>query len=152
MPNTPQSLQSVPYRRSLAHIKHLGDFGQTYYGRLATKNGFDGALLVGPDGVIAEGSITNIGFAEGDTVVWPDAPALHGISMQVLERELTKAGMPWLRRTVQIADLASFDGVFISNSRGVAPVCRIDGSILPVDGELVAAVMRLFDAAPWEPI
>ena len=152
MPSTPQSLRSARYQRPLAHIKHLGDFGQTYYGRLATKNGFDGALLVSPDGAIAEGSITNIGFAAGDAIAWPDAPALHGISMQVLERELTKASIPWGYRTVNIDDIGSFDGVFISNARGVAPVGRIDGTILPLGGELVATVMRLFDAAPWDPI
>jgi branched-subunit amino acid aminotransferase/4-amino-4-deoxychorismate lyase len=152
MPSTPQSLQSVPYQRSLAHIKHLGDFGQTYYGRLVAKNGFDGALLVGPDGAVAEGAITNIGFAAGNTIVWPDAPALHGISMQVLERELTKASIPWRHRPVNITDVGSFDGVFISNARGVAPVGRIDETILPLDGELVATVMHLFDAAPWDPI
>jgi branched-subunit amino acid aminotransferase/4-amino-4-deoxychorismate lyase len=152
MPSIPQSLQSARYQRPLAHIKHLGDFGQTYYGRLATENGFDGALLVGPDGAVAEGSITNIGFADGNTIVWPDAPALHGISMQVLERELTKASIPWVHRTVNVADVGSFDGVFISNARGVAPVGRIDGTILPLGGELVATVMRLFDAAAWDPI
>jgi branched-subunit amino acid aminotransferase/4-amino-4-deoxychorismate lyase len=152
IPSTPQSLQSVPYQRSLAHIKHIGDFGQAYFGRLATKNGFDGALLVGPDGVVAEGSITNIGFAEADTIVWPDAPALHGISMQVLQRELSQASIPWGHRSVNVADIGSFDGAFITNSRGIAPVGRIDETILPTDAELVSTVMRMFAAAPWDPI
>ncbi len=152
MPSTPQRLQSVPYHRPLAHIKHLGDFGQTFYGRLATKNGFDGALLVAPDGIIAEGSTTNIGFAEGDTVVWPDAPTLHGISMQVLERELTKASIPWRHRSVNVTDVGSFDGAFVTNARGIAPVGRIDETILPTDAELVTTVIRVFAAAPWDPI
>ncbi len=152
MPSTPRSLQTAPYQRPLAHIKHVGGFGQAYYVRLAKEHGFDEALLVGPDGVVAEGSITNIGFAEGDTVVWPEAPALHGISMQVLERELSKAGIPWRRRSVHVADIGSFDGAFITNSRGIVPVDRIDDTILPTDGELVSTVMRVFDAAPWDPV
>ncbi len=152
MPSTPQSLQSVPYQRSLAHIKHIGDFGQAYFGRLATKNGFDGALLVGPDGVVAEGSITNIGFAERDKIVWPDAPALHGISMQVLKRELTKASIPWGHRSVNLADLGAFDGAFVTNSRGIAPVGRVDEIILSANAELVSTIVRLFDAAAWDPI
>ncbi len=152
MPSAPQSLRTVSYQRELAHIKHVGGFGQAYYGRLARQNGFDEALFVGADGVVAEGSITNIGFAEGDTVVWPDAPALHGISMQVLERELSKAGMPWRRATVRVADVGSFDGAFITNSRGIAPVGRIDDTILRTDGELVSAVVAMFDGAPWDPI
>jgi branched-subunit amino acid aminotransferase/4-amino-4-deoxychorismate lyase len=152
MPSTPQSLQSAPYQRPLAHIKHLGDFGQTYNGRLAAKNGFDGALLVGPNGEVAEGSITNIGFADGDTIVWPAAPALHGISMQVLKRELTKASIPWCHRSVNLADITSFDGAFVTNSRGIAPVGRIDETNLPTDAEFVSTVMALFAAAPWDPI
>jgi Branched-chain amino acid aminotransferase/4-amino-4-deoxychorismate lyase len=152
MPRTPQSLQTVPHQRPLAHIKHVGGFGQAYYGRLAREAGFDEALLVGTDDVVAEGSITYVAFADGDTVVWPDAPSLHGISMQVLERELSMAGTPWRRGTVRVADIESFDGAFISNSRGIAPVGRIDETVVPTDGELVSTVIRLFDAAPWDPI
>ena len=45
------SVQQVAYQRSLAHLKHTGDFGQSYYGRLAERNGFGEALLTGPDGL-----------------------------------------------------------------------------------------------------
>lgn len=152
MPRTPHSLQTVTYQRSLAHIKHLGGFGQAYYGRLAKEDGFDEALFVAPSGVISEGSITNIGFVEGDTVVWPDAPALRGISMQVLERELSKTGIAWRRRTVGVGDVDSFGGAFITNSRGIAPVGRIDATILPTDGERWSTIVGVFDAAPWDPI
>jgi branched-subunit amino acid aminotransferase/4-amino-4-deoxychorismate lyase len=152
MPSTPRSLQSVPYQRPLAHIKHVGGFGQTYYGRLAAQNGFDEALLVGADGVVAEGSITNVGFVEGDVVVWPDAPALRGISMQVLERELDKAGIRWALRPVRLGDIGSFDGAFITNSRGIAPVGRVDDIIVPTDAPFVSSLVQMFGAAPWDPI
>src|SRR6266536_3775732 len=62
MPSAPWKLMSAPYQRSLAHIKHTCDFGQRYYQRLAHDAGFDEALLTGPDAIISEGSITNIGF------------------------------------------------------------------------------------------
>jgi branched-subunit amino acid aminotransferase/4-amino-4-deoxychorismate lyase len=54
---TPQRLQSVVFRRPLAHIKHMGTFAQIYYGRRAEHRGFDEALFVGSDGAIYEGSI-----------------------------------------------------------------------------------------------
>ena len=152
MPSTPQSLQTAAYQRPLAHIKHVGGFGQAYHGRRAKESGFDEALLVGPGGLVAEGSITNIGFAKDDAVVWPDAPALHGISMQVLERELSNAGVPWRRAMVRVADLGSFDGAFVTNSRGIAPVGRIDETIVPTDSKLVSSVVQMFDAAPWDQI
>ncbi|MEC4019358.1 aminotransferase class IV family protein [Streptomyces sp. H27-D2] len=152
MPDGPWSLRTVEYQRPVAHIKHVGGFGQVYYGRVAKREGFDEALLVRPDGVIAEGAITNIAFIEGGTVVWPDAPALRGITMQVLERELDRAGLPWRRRTVRVAELASFDGAFVTNSRGIAPVGRIDDQILPADVELVGTVTRILASAAWEAI
>ncbi len=152
MPRTPRSLQSVMYQRPLAHVKHIGGFAQAYYGRLAAEAGFDEALFVGPEGDVAEGSITNIGFIEGDAVVWPDAPALHGVSMQVLERELPRAGIAWSRRTVHVADVGSFDGAFLTNARGIAPVGGIDDTAIPLNSELSATVIETFDAAPWDPI
>ena len=72
------------YQRPDAHIKHLAT-GQAFYSRLARRNGFDDALLTAADGIVSESSIANIGFFDGSGVVWPDAPILHGITMQLLE-------------------------------------------------------------------
>ena len=63
---------------------------------------------------------------DGDTIVWPDAPALLGISMQVLERELRRP------RPVgaSIGERRRHRGRSMepssSNARGIAPVGRID--------------------------
>ncbi len=152
MPDGPLGLLTADYQRPVAHIKHLGGFGQAYHQRRAVARGFDEALLTGPGGVVAEGATCNIGFLEGDRVVWPDAPALDGIGMLVLRRELTAAGVPWLRRTVRIADLASFDGAVVVNSRGIAQVSRIDDVVPPVDTALAARVLDLFARAPQDAI
>jgi hypothetical protein len=45
MPSTPRRLQSVSFQRPLAHIKHIGGFGQAYYGRLALRPGSTGVVL-----------------------------------------------------------------------------------------------------------
>jgi branched-subunit amino acid aminotransferase/4-amino-4-deoxychorismate lyase len=123
-------LQSVAYQRSLAHLKHTGDFGQGYYGRLAVQNGFDEALLTGTDGLISEGSITNIGFFDGDAVIWPAAAMLAGITMQLVRARLT---LPQRHSPVRVSDLGSFQTAFVTNSHGVAAVTNVDGSGLPVD-------------------
>ena len=151
-PADPQTLQTVVYRRPVAHIKHAGGFGQSYYRGLAHGNGFDEALFVGADGVISEGSITNIGFIDGDAFVWPDAPALRGIMMQVLQRELERKGLGWRYQAVHVADLASFDGAFVTNSHGMATVARIDDRSLPTDAALMRTVKQLLAAAPYDPI
>ncbi|MFC9327077.1 aminotransferase class IV [Kitasatospora sp. NPDC057015] len=145
-------LRAVDYQRPVAHIKHTGGFGQAYYGLLAAAEGFDEALLVGQGGVVAEGAVTNVGFVEGDAVVWPDAPALQGIAMQVLARELAAAGVESKRRPVFLSDVASFDGAFLTNSRGFAAVGRIDAVDLPLDAPLLATARRLHSEAPWDEI
>jgi branched-subunit amino acid aminotransferase/4-amino-4-deoxychorismate lyase len=145
-------LQTVPYQRSLAHIKHIGDFGQGYYGRLAHANGFDEALLTAPDGLICEGSITNIGFSDGTGVLWPEAPALAGITMQILERALAERGVPIRHAPVRVSDLGSLAGAFVTNSHGIAPVGQVDDLTLPVDEALMAALTQAYESAGWDQI
>jgi branched-subunit amino acid aminotransferase/4-amino-4-deoxychorismate lyase len=150
MPEGPWKLQSVPYQRTIAHIKHVGDFGQGYYQRLARRNGFDEALLTGPGGQIAEGSITNIGFWDGASVTWPAAPALAGITMQVLDRQLAGAGVTSRRAPVRVPETASFAGAFVTNARGIAGVGQIDGHVLPVDAKMVTTLTEAYESAGWD--
>ena len=145
-------LRTVPYQRSLAHIKHIGDFGQGYYGRLAQGNGFDEALLTAPDGIICEGSITNIGFSDGTGVLWPEAPALAGVTMQILERALAERAVPSRRSPVRVSGLGSFTGAFVTNSHGIAPVGQVDDLTLPVDDALMSAVTQAYESAAWDQI
>ena len=151
-PTDPQSLQTVEYLRPSAHIKHAAGFGQGYFAGLAQANGFDEALFFGPDGRIAEGSITNIGFVSGDAIVWPEAPSLHGVMMQVLQRELERAHISWRYEPVRIEDVAAFDGAFVTNSRGFASVARIDEIELPTDVALSRTARQLVAAAPYDEI
>lgn len=147
MPAGPLSLESVEYQRAAPHLKHVGGFGQIYYGQLAQQHGFDDALFVGSGGVIAEGAITNVAFFDGGTVVWPDAPALAGITMQLLEPRL-----PSRRAVVRLRDLPAFQGMFVTNSRGVAPVGRVDDQVLPVDATLMDTVMHVYEDVAWDDI
>jgi branched-subunit amino acid aminotransferase/4-amino-4-deoxychorismate lyase len=146
-----QSLQSVEYQRPVAHIKHAQGFGQGYYAGLAHANGFDEALFV-REGVVSEGSITNVGLLDGDAIVWPNAPSLRGVMMQVLQRELDRAGVTWRFDTVHVSDLRSFGGAFVTNSHGIATVSRIDDRTLPTDTELMRTAQQLLAAAPSDPI
>jgi branched-subunit amino acid aminotransferase/4-amino-4-deoxychorismate lyase len=152
MQQSPWKLQTVPYQRSVAHIKHVGDFGQGYYQRLAHRNGFDEALLTGPDAVVSEGSITNIGFCDGTTVVWPDAPALAGITMQLLDRQLPSVGLASRRAQVRVPDAGSFSAVFVTNARGIAAVGQIDDHALPMDTDLIAALTGAYQSNAWDSI
>jgi branched-subunit amino acid aminotransferase/4-amino-4-deoxychorismate lyase len=146
-PPSPQGLHAVPYLRPVAHLKHASGFAQEYYRRQAQRKGFDEALLTGDGGVVAEGGITNVGFVDGSTAVWPDAPALAGITMQLLERRI-----PSRRATVRLRDLPSFDGMFVTNSHGVAAVDRVDDLAVPVAHTFMATLRQAYDDVPWDRI
>jgi branched-subunit amino acid aminotransferase/4-amino-4-deoxychorismate lyase len=149
--STPQKLQSVRYQRPDAHLKHLAT-GQGYYSRLARRNGFDDALLTGDGGVVSESAIANIGFLDDSGVVWPDAPQLHGITMQLLELELPERGVQSRRATVRLRDLGSFEGAFLSNARGVAIVVEVDGVAVPMREGRFEAIAAAYAAVAWDRI
>ena len=147
---TPQGLMSVRYQRPDAHIKHVAT-DQGHYRRLAHRMGFDDALLTGDAGVVSETSMTNIGFFVDEGVVWPDAPMLHGITMRLLEVALPAAGTASRRAPVHLSDVASFDGAFLTNARGLAAVDRVDAQRIPVPAAMTA-LADVFASLPWEPI
>jgi branched-subunit amino acid aminotransferase/4-amino-4-deoxychorismate lyase len=148
---TPQRLQSAHYQRPEAHIKHVTT-DQGHYRRHAQRNGFDDAVLVGSDGVVAESTLANIGFFDGAAVVWPDAPMLHGITMQLLERELAGRGVPSRRWTVRLRDIASLDGAFLCSARGIAAVTAVDHTGLPAEPKGLRMIAEAYASVPWDRI
>nr|WP_243716725.1 aminotransferase class IV [Actinomadura darangshiensis] len=146
-PASPQRLLPTVYERPVPHIKHVGSFGQIYYGLQAERAGYDDALLVLRDGRVAEGGITNIGFFRDGRTVWPDAPMLRGITMHLIDERIRAA-----RDTIRLDDLASFDGAFVTNSLGVAPVARIGDVTFDVRDHLMLPVRKAYTAVPWDEV
>jgi branched-subunit amino acid aminotransferase/4-amino-4-deoxychorismate lyase len=145
-PAVPQRLRSVQYLRPFPHLKHLGSFAQLEWARRVRLDGYDDALLTAPDGALAESSIANLGFLRDDgAVVWPDAPQLHGVAMQLAE-----ATTPSTQRVVRLNDVAAFAGAFLINSIGVVAVASVDDVPLPEPGPLLAGVVERLAAVPWE--
>jgi branched-subunit amino acid aminotransferase/4-amino-4-deoxychorismate lyase len=157
MPGSPWRLRSVPSQRPAAHLKHLSDFGQAYFQRQVKRDGYDEALLTGPDGAIAEGSVTNVGFFDGSAsngpaIIWPDAPTLAGITMQLLQQRLGDLGLEYRRAPVHLADVASFDAGFVTNARGIAPVAAIDEVTVPVNVGLMTRLDKAYESVTWDRI
>jgi len=147
-----QRLKSARYQRTAPHIKRPGDFGQTYHIAQAEKAGYNDALLVADNGTIAEPAIANIAFFDGSNVIWPDAPVLPGVTMQVIAPRLTKYGMPSRTARVTLADVGDFLGACVTNSRGIAAVTSIDEVELPIAAEFVKTMNAAYDAVPWDEI
>ncbi|APE21515.1 MULTISPECIES: aminotransferase class IV [Streptomyces] len=144
-PGAPRRLTTVEYWRPAAHIKHLGGFGQSYHLEAARRAGYDEALLTSPYGEIAEGAITNIGFWDGSSLVWPSAPCLDGIAMLLLRSRLESVSRP-----VTLADLPGYRAAFTTNSRGISPVTAIDDVTFAVDEELMGRVYSAYDSVEWD--
>lgn len=109
-------LQLRTYEREAPHLKHVATLGLLRARRAAKAAGFDDALFVGRDGRISEGSLWNIGFLSGDTIVWPEAPMLAGVTQALLSEGLRAQGIAQTTRPVTVADLSDFSAAFICNS------------------------------------
>jgi branched-subunit amino acid aminotransferase/4-amino-4-deoxychorismate lyase len=149
--DSPQRLRSVRYQRPDAHLKHLAT-GQAYYSRLARRSGFDDALLIADDGAVSESATANIGFFDDAGVVWPDAPLLHGTTMQLLELTLPDFGVPSRRRPVHLGEIPDFEGAFLTSARGVAVVSRVNDAELPERSDRVKTLEEAYASVPWDPI
>ena len=152
MPRRPHSMTAVQFQRPLARLKHVGSWGQGRFRELALAAGFDEGLLVDEAGRISEGTITNVGFWRDGMVIWPDAPKLAGITMLLLRRQLTAAGIGQAEKPVCVQDLAGYDGMILCNSRGWAPVSRVDDMMISQDEAFTGLVAAAIDGCPWDEI
>jgi branched-subunit amino acid aminotransferase/4-amino-4-deoxychorismate lyase len=149
----PLRLKSFVYQRELPAIKHVGTFALFHYRRLAQQAGFDDALFVDDDSRISEGSVWNVGFFDGNGVIWPYAPQLHGISMQLLQAGLMRRGVPSVQQPVRLADLARFRAAFFTNSSSpVQPIARIDDIEFSLDDVLMDKLVEAYESNPLEPV
>lgn len=145
-PTRPQRLRTVPYLRPFAHLKHLGGFAQAQWARQVEREGYDDALLTGPDGEVAESTIANLGLLgpDGD-VLWPDAPHLRGTGLALVEETTPTRSGP-----VHVDDLRRSAGAFLVNSIGIVAVASVDGADLPDATAQVEAIGRRVAGLPWE--
>jgi branched-subunit amino acid aminotransferase/4-amino-4-deoxychorismate lyase len=150
---TPLRLRTVRYQRELPQVKHLGTFGLIHHARQARLAGFDDALFVDPQGRISEASIWNAGFLAGDTVVWPEAAVLPGITMLVQKEALRRLGVPQETREVRPPDLPAFDAMFLTNSETPGrPVAAVDDLVLPPADRAVKLLAEAYETVAWDKI
>ena len=152
MPGRPHSMTAVHFQRPLARLKHVGSWGQGGFSQAALAAGFDEGLLVDETGRISEGVITNVGLWRDGMVTWPDAPKLAGIMMLVLRRQLTAAGIRQAEEPVRVQDLAGYRGMILCNSRGWAPVSRVDDLTITQDEAFTSVITAAIDNCPWDEI
>jgi branched-subunit amino acid aminotransferase/4-amino-4-deoxychorismate lyase len=138
---------AVSYEREAPHLKHLATFGLIRARRAARGAGFDDALFVDRQGRVSEGTLWNIGFVQGDRIVWPQAPMLRGVTQAVIQRGLAEAGLASETRPVSISEIGAFDVAFLCNSATpVCPITAIDGVAFAKDPALLARIEAAWSA------
>ncbi|HUN33589.1 MAG TPA: aminotransferase class IV [Trebonia sp.] len=152
MPRRPHALRVRHFQRPLARLKHVGSWGQGWSHDSALAAGFDEGLLCDEEGRISEGAITNVGFWRDGGVIWPEARKLDGITMLVLQRELKARGVPQAETIVRVQDLPDYDGMILCNSRGWAPVGRVDDTPIRHDDAFTDVIAAAYADCPLDQI
>ncbi|WP_299143784.1 aminotransferase class IV [uncultured Vibrio sp.] len=104
------------HARPPANIKHVGEIGKTYYLHQAVKQDFDDAVFIDSNNRISEGTIWNLAFWDGETIIWPEAGMLKGTMMTMVQRQLTKLNIPQRTESVTLEYLAKLKGAAVMNS------------------------------------
>lgn len=115
----------------------------------ARRRGVDEALFVDPDGVVLEGTVTNIWWRIGDTLHTPslDLGILAGVTRATILELAPECGFRVEEASYPLEHLLAADEAFTSSSvREVMPLVEIDGRALgrgPAADELQAALRAL---------
>jgi len=148
-PVGPLRLAAINYERPLTEIKHVGEIGKTYYLHQAVKQGFDDAMFVNNNGHVSEGSIWNLVFWDGESVIWPKARMLKGTMMGVVQRQLLRLNIPQREAFITISQLTGFQGAAVMNSwtPGVI-VTRIESNNFTEANALIELLHKAYRAEP----
>ena len=150
---TPIRVAVRRHERALPDIKHVGTFDLHALRREARLAGHDDVLFTRADGMIAEGSVWNLGLHDGERVVWPQAPALDGVTRQLLDRGLRELGIETVHRPVHIDELGGFRAAFATNTTSpVRPIAALAGHRFGNPATLLDALERALETCSWDPI
>lgn len=143
LPLPPLTAQTVAHARDLPEVKSIGLFGSLRRRRAAQLAGFDDALFTESSGLICEGVTWNVGFFDGQHVIWPEATYLPGITMKLLQ-----TGFPHKIAPVSVTDLPSMELAFATNAAiGVRAITMVNDVAYPsasaVVDELRETYMRI---------
>ncbi len=143
---------AMPYAREAPHLKHLATFGLIRARRAARAAGFDDVLFVDGEGRVTEGTLWNIGFVQGDRIVWPHAPMLAGVTQALITRGLPQVGLTREMRPIRLDEIGAFDAAFLCNSATpVCPITAIDDVAFANDPVLLAKVEAAWSAQAPQP-
>jgi branched-subunit amino acid aminotransferase/4-amino-4-deoxychorismate lyase len=148
-PVGPLALDLVLHERWRPEIKHVGEAAKTFFLRRAVDRGFDDVAFIDSTGRLGEASIWNLAFWDGDTVIWPRANVLNGITMGIVRRQLAKLGIAQEERTVASDQLQHVTGAAVMNSWTPGlPVSQLGDHRFSRSDELARTLRRAYEREP----
>jgi len=111
--------------------------------REAKRRGADDAIFTTSDGFVLEAPTASLVLRRGDTFVTPapNAGILQGTTQLSLFEHLETRGFATAYATIPVDELTSADAAWLLSSvRLAAPIREIDGTGIPVDDALTAAM------------
>jgi branched-subunit amino acid aminotransferase/4-amino-4-deoxychorismate lyase len=148
-PPSAMRVEAVSYSRELPEVKHVGLFGALWTRRNAQRHGYDDALFIDGASFVSEGPTWNVGFFDGDRVIWPNAAVLPGITMKLLKQVHEHS----ISAPVSIRDVAGMQAAFATNtSVGVRAISAVDNVQLTDDHPILDTLRKEYDEIPAERI
>lgn len=147
LPAPPLRVQIRPHCRDMPAVKHIGLFGALHERRAAQLAGFDDVVFSVEESFISEGATWNIGFFDGENVVWPDAEVLPGVTMTLL-RQVHDATIV---RPIKLTEISDMKAAFATNTTvGVRPITQIDTMSLPAEHVIFETLRDEYSEIPPE--
>ena len=105
------------------------------------------ALLVNNDGIITEGSRSNVFFVNAKGILYtaPDSMVLSGITRKYVIEICRKEGVKVIFEAVRVSEMHDFISAFITGtSQMVLPVKCIDNNIFRTDNDIIKRLIFLY--------
>lgn len=146
-------VESVQFQRDMPDVKNVGLFGALAKRRSAQLRGFDDALFVDYHSRILEGPTWNVGFFDGNHVIWPKADTLPGVTLNLVKGVAAGSGLASIESIVHMSQISETWTAFATNaSVGVRPIQSIDSVELMDESPIIRDLQLLYSAIPGEPI
>ncbi len=124
-----------------------GLFGALWHRRKAELSGYDDALFVDASSFVSEGATWNIGFFDGDRVVWPGGEILPGITMRLLKQVHDHT----ITAPVSYRDIPGMRAAFAVNTAiGVRAISAIDNIQLSGGDPIIDTLRKEYQEIPKE--
>jgi branched-chain amino acid aminotransferase len=115
----------------------------------AVQKGFDEAIMLNPDGFIAEATGENLFIVKNGEILTPPpiAGPLPGITRDSVMRIAADLGMPIFQRSLTRADLYTAEEMFCTGTAAeVTPVREVDGRIIGPPGPITLTLQQKYFA------